>query len=366
MKQPLLVLFLSSCFPLISFGQCNPGVLSNSVVVTTSATINGGFDPIWVCSGATLISDGGFHNIYLEPGAVMTSSGGIDTIWVKEGASFSMNGGIHVIFYVDDDDLNLNGGIPEDVLCAAIDFDYSNAPTNGCAIIPAALFEASDSTVCNKNCIDFISLTIGADSWSWFFEGADPSTSAEENPTGICYNSPGVYAVTLVIESGGETDTLTQENLITVFPETPVPVITQSSDTLFCEGDYAAYQWYLGDTTLIAGATGNNYVINESGPYTVVVTDSNNCQSSALINAIATGYLMQTTGTVSVFPVPAGDHIVVSGIEDEELKFFDVQGKMLVAIQAASTGITSVDLSGFPSLFYLRTESGQVKKIIRH
>ena len=112
--------------------QCHPVIDTMSVVVSSTQTIDGGFDPIWVCPNDTLISDGGFHNIYLEHGAVMMTGGGIDTIYVKGGASFSMYGGIHVIFYVADSDLLSLGGIPTLFLCDSLTFDYSEAPEGGC------------------------------------------------------------------------------------------------------------------------------------------------------------------------------------------------------------------------------------------
>ena len=112
--------------------QCHPSVDTTSVIVNFTDTIDGGFDPIWVCPNDTLISDGGFHNIYLEHGAVMMTGGGIDTIYVKGGAFFYMNGGIHVIYYVNDTDLLSLGGIPTLFLCDSLTFDYSHAPLGGC------------------------------------------------------------------------------------------------------------------------------------------------------------------------------------------------------------------------------------------
>ncbi|MEO6166962.1 MAG: hypothetical protein ABIO46_10705 [Chitinophagales bacterium] len=89
LQLPAIVLL---CFATINtLAQCNPEVPFNAVVVNSTQTINGGFDPIWVCSGDTLHSDGGFHKIFLEPGAVMITSGGIDSIYVKSSAKFFMN-----------------------------------------------------------------------------------------------------------------------------------------------------------------------------------------------------------------------------------------------------------------------------------
>ena len=132
MKITLLSITLFLVSTGIINGQCLPSIPSNAVVVDSTQTINGGFDPVWVCSGDTLISNGGFHNIFLEPGSVMTTGGGIDTIFVKKNASFFMNGGIHYIYYENILDLNINGGIPTLDSCSMLAFDYLNAPLNGC------------------------------------------------------------------------------------------------------------------------------------------------------------------------------------------------------------------------------------------
>lgn len=128
----LLTTVLSALFGLNASAQCNPVIPANAVVVNSTDTIDGGFDPIWVCTPDTLHSDGGFHNIFLETGAVMTTSGGIDTIYVKSGASFFMDGGIHVIYYRTLSDLNIVGGIPTQILCDTLKFNYINAPEGGC------------------------------------------------------------------------------------------------------------------------------------------------------------------------------------------------------------------------------------------
>jgi Secretion system C-terminal sorting domain len=114
--------------------QCIPAIPFNAVVVSSTQTIDGGFDPIWVCTSDTLHTDGGFHNIFLETGSVMTTGGGIDTIYVKNGASFFMNGGIHVIYYLTDTDLHIAGGIPTITLCDTLKFNYADAPENGCVV----------------------------------------------------------------------------------------------------------------------------------------------------------------------------------------------------------------------------------------
>ena len=79
-------------------------------------------------------------------------------------------------------------------------------------------FTASTTNASLGQSISFTDASDGmVSSWNWTFEGATPSTSTEQNPTGITYNTPGDYDVTLVITGPtGLSDTLTKENYIHV------------------------------------------------------------------------------------------------------------------------------------------------------
>ena len=82
----------------------------------------------------------------------------------------------------------------------------------------AADFAASTTNVALGQSISFTDTSEGmVSSWSWTFEGATPSTSTLQNPTGITYNTPGDYSVTLTVTSpNGNVDTMTKENYIHV------------------------------------------------------------------------------------------------------------------------------------------------------
>ena len=79
-------------------------------------------------------------------------------------------------------------------------------------------FTASATNVSLAQSISFTDNSFGEiASWSWVFEGATPSTSTAQNPTGITYNATGTYNVTLTItDAEGNSETLTKENYIHV------------------------------------------------------------------------------------------------------------------------------------------------------
>ena len=79
-------------------------------------------------------------------------------------------------------------------------------------------FNASTTDVSPGDVIHFTDNTWGASltSWEWTFEGGEPATSNEQNPS-VTYNAYGTYDVTLTVtNSNGQTETITKHNYINV------------------------------------------------------------------------------------------------------------------------------------------------------
>ena len=102
------------------------------------------------------------------------------------------------------------------------------------AIPPEADFSASETIVSIGNAVDFTDLSTNMPtSWQWTFEGGNPATSNEQNPT-VTYEEPGIYAVTLVATNDFGFDTETKTAYIEV-----VSVIDMSNDPIYaCTGTY--------------------------------------------------------------------------------------------------------------------------------
>lgn len=80
-------------------------------------------------------------------------------------------------------------------------------------------FSASTTGVSIGGTVDFTDNSWGAgiNSWNWEFEGATPSTSTAQNPTGIRYDETGNYGVRLTVtNANGDTDTKYIPNYINV------------------------------------------------------------------------------------------------------------------------------------------------------
>jgi len=85
------------------------------------------------------------------------------------------------------------------------------------AFVPEADFMTENRVVPTGEEISFKDLTLGIPSqWKWYFEGAEPSFSSDQNPTGIHYNSEGVFDVKLIVTNDLGSDTILKENYITV------------------------------------------------------------------------------------------------------------------------------------------------------
>ncbi|MCD4746221.1 MAG: hypothetical protein K8R58_07970, partial [Bacteroidales bacterium] len=142
---------------------------------------------------------------------------------------------------------------------------------------PVALFFASDTILCTNNCIDFIDSSLyNPDYWSWYFEGGIPSYSNVQNPSNICYYSPGKFDVKLVVSNQYGSDSIYLNDYITVHPS---PAINLGNDTTICSNDsiilcpgsgYSSYLWQ-------DGSCDSTYIVDTTGLYWVEVTDINGC-----------------------------------------------------------------------------------------
>lgn len=173
-----------------------------------------------------------------------------------------------------------------------------------------ALFMSSDTTFCNKKYIDFTDLsTNNPITWNWFFPGAVPSSSTIQNPVNIYYNAFGSFDVTLIACNSYGCDTLYLPSFITEFPIPPVPVITQSQDTLYSTSGNS-YAWYNNNNPGVVISTDSFYVISSGGNYFVLISDSSGCQnSSAIFTATSIDDILSNPGTFTIYPNPANEAI---------------------------------------------------------
>ena len=156
---------------------------------------------------------------------------------------------------------------------------------------PIADFTVSDTVFCEGTCIDFFDQSINFPSaWVWIFNGGNPATSSEKNPTGICYPNSGIFSVELISSSKwGNSPMLVRNAKIKVLPSPPLKA---GNDTSVYQNTYAQltatggtnYHWspatYLTDTDVASPLSRPLEPIQ----YIVFTIDTNGCSSSDTVN----------------------------------------------------------------------------------
>jgi gliding motility-associated-like protein len=168
--------------------------------------------------------------------------------------------------------------------CTATDLVTITVTT--CAV-PVAALSISDNMICESSCIDFTDMSTGTPTgWSWSFPGAVPSSSTVQNPTNICYNTPGTYNVTLITTNAFGSDTITMTNAVsvgatpTVTASSYVTIAIGNSTQLTATGGAGTYLW--SPPTGLSSSTVQNPVASPmvTTTYTVTYTDAFGCTAS--------------------------------------------------------------------------------------
>lgn len=151
---------------------------------------------------------------------------------------------------------------------------------------PTSDFSADATAICQHGSAQFTDQSEGITLYRyWSFEGGIPATSKAINPL-VEYNQPGTYDVVFTVENTrGETETKVLTDYITV-SESPALELSTSDPTchgapggaiaLSIDGTQSPYvpAWSNGESTQsLSNISG--------GIYTVTVTGTNNCASSA-------------------------------------------------------------------------------------
>jgi len=87
----------------------------------------------------------------------------------------------------------------------------------------SADFMADLTFIVEGESVNFTDLSAGnITTWSWEFEGGDPATSSEQNPT-VMYALEGLYDVTLTVSNATSSNTMVKEDYIEVDHITGIP-----------------------------------------------------------------------------------------------------------------------------------------------
>lgn len=228
---------------------------------------------------------------------------------------------------------------------------------------PVAIFNAPNH-VCPGTCTSFTNLSLNATSYLWSFPGAVPNVSTDQNPSNICYNTPGSYSVTLIVNNVAGADTLTLNNYVTVYPFPAPQGILQSGDTLFANSGAVAYQWFHFGTP-IPGATDYFYIAESGGDYSVVATDEHGCEvEAAVFDVIAAINSLASNGASAVvYPNPVSDNMTIRNLRtNEDVIIYNLVGEKVLTVsgQHDATKDATYDVSSLaPGIYYLEVNAAR-------
>ncbi|MCY7410252.1 MAG: PKD domain-containing protein [Chitinophagales bacterium] len=289
-----------------------PGGLPNSSSAQNPTNIcygtSGVYDVTLITTGANgndTITFTGYITVNATPSANITQAGNVLSSDAADSYQWYFDSGI------------INGATNQSYTATQSGWYAVTIDSNGCTAIDSFYFSltqfgSSDTDICQKFCTDYYDFSQNNPvSWKWTFEGGSPSTSILQNPTQICYNTPGTYDVTLITTNGlGISDTLLLADYMAVNATPPLPTITQNGYVL-TSSPANNYQWQFNSID-ISGATQQSYTATETGFYTVVISNETGCVSSNTLYVLVTG-MEDISGNefFAVYPNPSKGLITV-------------------------------------------------------
>lgn len=219
-----------------------------------------------------------------------------------------------------------------------------NCCPSGGTTPPTADFNASATTICVGECVDFTDLsTNNPDTWAWTFTGAATASSSDQDPMNICYNGAGTFQVELVVSNSGGSDTYTMD--ITV---NALPTVTLSPFTSVCDSD-APFNLTGGSpangTYTGPGTTANVFdpIAAGVGTHTITYTfiDGNGCEGTAnetiTVNDCAGLHEAQRIA-FELVPNPAKENFqIISETVIDQVVVLDMSGRVIKEFDAADS-----------------------------
>jgi serine protease len=194
-----------------------------------------------------------------------------------------------------------------------------------CGVPPSnvvAAFQASNTSICQGDNVNFTDASQNATSWAWSFQGGTPATSNQQNPS-IQYLNTGTFDVSLTATGNSGFDTDVQPGLITVNP-TPSVLIGLNGSDLQAVPSGLVYQWFLNGVA-IPNANLDLYTPTQSGSYTVVATNNAGCSgTSPAYNFVSS--IDELEIQALIYPNPASHTLWV---KLEQLPIGQVQAELL-------------------------------------
>jgi len=155
--------------------------------------------------------------------------------------------------------------------------------------LPEADFAISSINFCAGKCISFKDYSTNEPTnWYWIFDGANPSTSAEQYPTDICYENAGVYSVYLMVTNANGSVTISKTITVNPLPAASFTYFTDENIVSFTNttaDTSTTIKWDFGD----GGKSSKDnalHAYSSNGNYLVQLIATNSCGSDTAADSI--------------------------------------------------------------------------------
>jgi len=254
--------------------------------------------------------------------------------------------------------------------------------------LPSSDFMAGSNTITEGQSVDFIDLTQNnPTSWTWLFEGGNPSISNEQNPLAVQYNTIGTFDVTLITVNDNGTDTIVKSNYITV-TENQSPVSNfMASDSSFAGGSYidfldlstnnpTSWTWFFdgGNPSFSTQQNPSQIFYETFGSYDVTLIAEN---SFGVDTIVKPNYIEVTSSVginnniekeITIYPNPTENTITVDLASTKlpvQLSLTDLSGRTIQKLNAVDSKLI-IDLSKFSKgVYFLKVSSLAIQKEIK-
>jgi choice-of-anchor B domain-containing protein len=239
--------------------------------------------------------------------------------------------------------------------------------------LPTALFMAETLYGCAPLEVNFMNnSSSNASTFEWTFDGGNPMSSNEKNPT-VTYNDKGLYNVQLIVGSEAGFDTLLRENYIVIddVPESSFSLEMNLLEVTFTNETAAAFgfEWDFGDgESSIEINPVHTY--NEAGEYIVRLISFNECGPDTVTQTLTVSstsiYELGVDFNIIIKPNPFQDVSIVeydvSKLQANRLEFnvFDAYGRKLDHIKLNSSQ-GQIEIAGQfqPGMYFIALSSGE-------
>ena len=189
----------------------------------------------------------------------------------------------------------------------------SIANNNGCADtaystiqvnpIPNSPFVATPS-VCAGDVVNvsYTGISSGSANYTWDFNGGTISSGTGQGPYNLTWNTPGTYALTLIVDENGCVSTQTIQQVVI----NPIPIAAIAGVSALCAttpniivfsgvaGPTATYVWNFGSGVVSSGSGAGPYQVQWNAPINDQVT----------VNVTENGCTSNAAFPVSITPIP--------------------------------------------------------------